>query len=169
MRIMPFMKRKKGVQFAGIGLDTGGGGGGGSYVLPTATANRLGGVKVGNGLEVAEDGTLSTSGGGGGGGLDFSTIPHVIGKYGNKDLYSISFVHSALQSGSTIGTLPTVPTAVIAVFGTYGYPNETPTMMIGNKVEANYSGSASYSYILNNNSPITGGLSILFTVFYTID
>ena len=32
MRIMPFMKRKNGVQFAGIGLDTssGGGGGGGS-------------------------------------------------------------------------------------------------------------------------------------------
>lgn len=26
MRIMPFMKRKKGVQFAGVGLDTGGGG-----------------------------------------------------------------------------------------------------------------------------------------------
>lgn len=26
MRIMPFMKRKKGVQFAGFGLDTGGGG-----------------------------------------------------------------------------------------------------------------------------------------------
>lgn len=29
MRIMPFMKRKNGVQFAGVGLDTGGGGGGG--------------------------------------------------------------------------------------------------------------------------------------------
>lgn len=73
MRIMPFMKRKKGVQFAGIGLDTGGGGGG-SYVLPPATANRLGGVKVGSGLEVDEDGTLSTTGGGGGsGGVTFST------------------------------------------------------------------------------------------------
>ena len=34
MRIMPFMKRKKGVQFAGIGLDTGGGGGGGGETLP---------------------------------------------------------------------------------------------------------------------------------------
>ena len=29
MRIMPFMNRKNGVQFAGVGLDTGGGGGGG--------------------------------------------------------------------------------------------------------------------------------------------
>jgi len=40
-----------------------GGGGGGSYVLPTATANRLGGVKVGSGLTITNDGTLSTSGG----------------------------------------------------------------------------------------------------------
>lgn len=31
MRVMPFMKRKKGVQFAGVGIDTGGGGGGSGY------------------------------------------------------------------------------------------------------------------------------------------
>ena len=31
MRILPFMKRKNGVQFAGIGVDTGGGGGGSGY------------------------------------------------------------------------------------------------------------------------------------------
>ena len=34
-------------------------GGGGGYVLPTATDTRLGGVKVGSGLAVQEDGTLS--------------------------------------------------------------------------------------------------------------
>ena len=39
-------------------------GGGGGYVLPTATANRLGGVKVGSGLTVQDDGTLSAEGGG---------------------------------------------------------------------------------------------------------
>lgn len=38
-----------------------GGGGGGSYVLPAATANRLGGIKVGDGLSVTPDGTLSSS------------------------------------------------------------------------------------------------------------
>ena len=39
MRIMPFMKRKNGVQFAGVGLDTGsgGGGGGGGGSLPDYT------------------------------------------------------------------------------------------------------------------------------------
>lgn len=36
-----------------------GGGGGGSYVLPTATANRLGGIKVGSGVTITNDGTLS--------------------------------------------------------------------------------------------------------------
>lgn len=162
MRSLPFMKRKKGIQFAGVGLDTGGGG---SYVLPIATTNRLGGVKVGAGLEVAEDGTLTTSGGSGG--LDFSATAHVIGKFGTKDLYSITFQHSSLASGYEIGALPTEPTAVICAFGVYGYPNDVPTMMIGNKVEANYSGTG--SYILNNNSAISGALSILFTVFYTID
>ena len=42
--------------------------GGSSYTLPPATASTLGGVKVGSGLSVTSDGTLSASGGGGGGG-----------------------------------------------------------------------------------------------------
>ena len=43
-----------------------GGGGGGGYVLPIATADKLGGVKVGTGLAIdADTGVLSTSGGSG--------------------------------------------------------------------------------------------------------
>lgn len=42
--------------------------GGTEYVLPRATASTLGGVKIGGGLDIAEDGTLSATGGGGGGG-----------------------------------------------------------------------------------------------------
>lgn len=38
-----------------------GGGGGGSYTLPPATAETLGGVKVGNNLTVTEDGTLNAN------------------------------------------------------------------------------------------------------------
>ena len=41
----------------------GGGGGGGSYTLPVASANQLGGIKVGSGLTIDSGGTLSTSGG----------------------------------------------------------------------------------------------------------
>lgn len=48
------------INFDNIG-NTGGGGGG--YVLPVATANRLGGVKVGSGLTIDAAGVLSTSGG----------------------------------------------------------------------------------------------------------
>ena len=59
MRAMPFMKRKKGVQFAGVGIDSGGGG----VNLPIATRVRLGGVKIGNGVNVTEDGVISVSGG----------------------------------------------------------------------------------------------------------
>lgn len=43
--------------------DMNGGGGGGGYVLPPATAETLGGVKVGETLTVGEDGTLNTAGG----------------------------------------------------------------------------------------------------------
>ena len=42
--------------------ETSGGSGGGSYVLPTATKTRLGGVKIGNNINVALDGTISSSG-----------------------------------------------------------------------------------------------------------
>lgn len=41
-----------------------GSGGGGTYVLPVATRTKLGGVKIGNGIDVAEDGTISYSGSG---------------------------------------------------------------------------------------------------------
>lgn len=36
-----------------------GGGGGGGYTLPIASADTLGGVKIGDGLEIAESGALS--------------------------------------------------------------------------------------------------------------
>ena len=39
------------------------GGGGGGYVLPTATANILGGVMIGEGINVDSAGTISVTGG----------------------------------------------------------------------------------------------------------
>ncbi len=49
-----------------INLNEGGGGGGG-YVLPPATADTLGGIKVGQNLSVEADGTLNAQAGGGSG------------------------------------------------------------------------------------------------------
>ena len=40
-----------------------GGGSGSGYTLPTATSSRLGGVKIGDGIAVENDGTISVSGG----------------------------------------------------------------------------------------------------------
>ena len=62
MRFLPFAKGKKGFQFAGGGVSDSGGGGGG-YVLPPANSSTLGGVKIGSGVEVTSDGTISVSGG----------------------------------------------------------------------------------------------------------
>ena len=36
-------------------------GGGSAYVLPVATATRLGGVKIGSGISVTADGTVNVS------------------------------------------------------------------------------------------------------------
>lgn len=40
---------------------SGGGGGGGEYTLPPATSSTLGGVKIGSGVNVASDGTISVN------------------------------------------------------------------------------------------------------------
>ena len=83
MRIMPFMKRKKGIQFAGVGLDTGGGGS-----LPIASDTTLGGVKIGDGLSITPQGVLSALSGG----IHLSTQEHVIGDLDGIPLYSITAV-----------------------------------------------------------------------------
>lgn len=48
------------INSAGVLSSTGGGGGGG-YTLPVASASTLGGIKVGSGLSVTADGTLSAT------------------------------------------------------------------------------------------------------------
>ena len=42
-------------------LNSGGGGGGGSYTLPIASDSVLGGVKIGNGLSIENDGKLNVN------------------------------------------------------------------------------------------------------------
>lgn len=48
-----------------FGIPSGSDGSGSSYTLPAATASTLGGVKIGSGISVTSDGTISASGGGG--------------------------------------------------------------------------------------------------------
>ena len=50
------------INFSNIGSGIGGGG---SYTLPVASANELGGVKIGQGISIDQDGVISAQGGGG--------------------------------------------------------------------------------------------------------
>lgn len=62
MRVIPFFKPKKGWHVAGTNLEPDSGGGG-SYVLPIASADTLGGVKIGEGVSIDANGVLSAAGG----------------------------------------------------------------------------------------------------------
>lgn len=68
-------------------IEEGGGGGGGSYELPVATGTRLGGVKIGSGIDVTADGTISvaSSGSGGEGGLTPGDMATLDKRYLRKD------------------------------------------------------------------------------------
>lgn len=59
-----FPFRKANGDISTIGAEIGAGGGGSSYTLPTASAETLGGIKVGSNLSIDESGVLSASGGG---------------------------------------------------------------------------------------------------------
>ena len=91
MRIMPFMKRKKGLQFAGLGFDTGG------TSLPIASDVMLGCVKIGDGVDVSEDGTISVDGSS----ITFSTNEKIIGKWidGSNVYQKVIVVDSEMSSG----------------------------------------------------------------------
>jgi hypothetical protein len=66
------------------------GGGGGSYVLPTASAAELGGIKVGNNLTIDANGVLS--GTAVSGGQNYSTTEQLVGTWiDGKPLYQKTF------------------------------------------------------------------------------
>lgn len=78
-----------------------------NYVLPTASAETLGGIKVGAGLQISEQGTLSATGGGTADSVDWENVqdkPTTIAGYGISDA-SISGQKVTLGSNSV--TVPT--------------------------------------------------------------
>lgn len=99
MRIMPFMKRKNGVQFAGIGLDTGGGGS-----LPIASDQILGGVKTGYNMSCDSNGVLTANI------WNFDTVEKRIGTYHGKPLYCKKFdsLNYPLQSNAWNADIVTI-------------------------------------------------------------
>ena len=167
MRVLPFFKPKKGWHVAGTNLEPDSGGGG-SYVLPVASADTLGGVKVGDGLAINAAGVLSTSGGGGGGGLDFSDTENEVGMYGNRKLFTRTFSGSVSSSVSTADTWIAASSAtsfdnIIAYFGNFidGNINVAVTRADYEPSNGNWHvmGSNEYSY------PSDG--KVYLTIFYT--
>ena len=157
MRGIPFFKGKKGVQFAGANFDSGGSGGS-SYVLPAATSDTLGGVKIGTGLSVTKDGTLSASGGGGGGTISYSTTPVKIGTWVNgKDVYrkvmifnkSVTMTNdtwTSLGDNSNIGTCLLLECTLLAGTGSVIINTIRPECTIANgTIQVRGKSSGTYS------------------------
>lgn len=94
-----------------------------NYTLPTATANGLGGVKIGSGITVAQDGTISVSGGGGSSDPGYKWIDY--DDYTNnwtqaeKEAWYDEVADGYFNSGNTkFGVVKLIDK---------GYPNDDPT------------------------------------------
>ena len=95
----------------------GGGGGGGSYTLPIASANTLGGVKVGTGLSIdPATGVMSATGGGTGGGGTVTSV-------GVSASSEFAVTGSPVTGEGTIG---------IALKNTYKIPTTTEWSAVDN-------------------------------------
>ena len=79
----------------------GGGGGGSGYILPVATGTRLGGVKIGDGLAITEDGTLSAKSTGGVGKQGTGTGAEIFNSYEGEDANTASGNYSHAEGGGT--------------------------------------------------------------------
>lgn len=140
------------VRFGGV-LDTGGGGG--SYTLPAATVDTLGGVKVGSGLSVEADGTLSAMGGG-------ITVDSALSGFSenpvqNKTVYYALLGRASIDHTHAYGDItgkPTIPTVPAAL------PNPHKLTFTG-AVTGEYDGSAAKTI----NIPSGGGVEQLVVTF----
>ena len=118
------------------------GGGGGSYTLPTATASRLGGVKIGNGVNVANDGKIS---------VDSYTLPAAtdntlggvkVGSGVNVDTagtisvnaYTLPAATSEVLGGVKIGSGVNVDTAGTISVNAYTLPAASSEVLGGVKI-----------------------------------
>lgn len=117
-------------------------GGGGGYELPIASASTLGGVKIGEGLNIdAETGVLSSSGGGGG--------PTVVQTAGTSttDVMSQNAASSLVYSDITTGN-----DVCIGVAARVGSGTSAHSVAIGHYADAIGSSAVAIGGSTNNNS-----------------
>ena len=167
MRMLPSFKRKSGYQMAGDGFDSEGGGGSG-YTLPVASANTLGGIKVGEGLSIDGQGVLSFSGGGGGGGIVIADTEEEIGTYGNDTLYSRHFDVSGLSGTDVQFTVSGLSHCIIKMITIVSNPTTTyGDIYIGNINKVNsYESNSPYidaKFSTNLSTSMHFDLTVLYT------
>lgn len=88
-------------------------GSGGSYVLPPATAQTLGGVKIGSGINVAADGTISVGNG------SFPSV--IVEPNGRGDYTTIQAAINATSNGDVILIMPGEYEEAVEMFGKERY------------------------------------------------
>ena len=121
------------------------------YTLSPATSSTLGGVKIGSGVNVAADGTISVSGGGGGSST-LSGLTDV--SLGSTIAAGQSLVYDDINSKwinsypdySTIANTPSL--ATVATTGDYTDLTNTPTIPAA-QVNSDWNSSSGVSEILN--------------------
>lgn len=162
MRIMPFMKRKKGVQFAGIGIDSGGGG----SSIPIASPQTLGGVKIGDGLSITNEGVLSALSSGG---LpDFSSSEQLLGcKWvDGKDLYirTLTGVKTANNVTIPLGAVGSFDMIMVA-FANFKNESGLTYFITDDSYTVNYeSRSGNANIVISSNTyPITYNVVVIYT------
>lgn len=89
------------INFSNIGSGTGGGG---SYTLPVASANELGGVKIGQGISIDQNGVISAQGGGAGGYNVVDSLPETGSATEGALYYVKAYVESVDYRGISITT-----------------------------------------------------------------
>ncbi len=138
LRFLPFRRAKGGVQFAGYdGKD----GGGELYILPIATRETVGGVKIGNNLQITDDGDLSLL-------LNYGDNEIIIGKYGNDILYQ------RIITAQSLSTLPSV-TNVSKIVGVSGVIRTTSTYTLPLNYYHNSNDMAYFMVGVDNNGTTT--------------
>jgi len=141
-------------------------GGGGSYVLPVATASKLGGVKVGNNLTIDASGVLSATGGGS---SDYDPVGRVVFDVILRDGYikangatvadASTAVPNLLQfvQDNSATLLAADAAAYAANVGLYLYDSDTDELTLPNYIGRTMQGGNSVESIEAGLPNITGG------------
>lgn len=111
------------------------GGGGGGYVLPVATDETLGGVKIGEGLSITEGGVLSADSGV----VDYSTTEQATGQ---KWIDGKAIYRKVIANVSDQATIATnVDTIVNCIIARHGTSSDSNRHVFGDGFTVNDGGS----------------------------